>query len=228
MPLTDIAIRTAKPDTGRTLKLWDGGGLQLWINPAGAKLWNLAFRFDGKQRKLAIGPFPRSASKKPATAGRLRNACSSMWSIRANRKRPIGWPRRRRSVFTCPDCGGVPWQIEEGDLIRYRCHVGHSYTAEIMALALDESLRRALASALRALEERIALAQSLQSQANARQRKGLAAMWAGRAQDYQNEADIIRSAMKRADALASDFAKANSEEARVDAQQQPHVRQSLT
>jgi len=57
------------------------------------------------------------------------------------------------------------WEIDDEDLLRYRCHVGHAYTAELMTVALDESLRRALASARRALEERIALAQCLQSQA---------------------------------------------------------------
>ncbi|MGN6748868.1 MAG: chemotaxis protein CheB, partial [Xanthobacteraceae bacterium] len=67
----------------------------------------------------------------------------------------------RRSVLACPDCGGVMWEIEEGDLSRFRCHVGHTYTAELMSLALDESLRRALASAVRALEERAALASKL-------------------------------------------------------------------
>ena len=57
MPLTDTAIRNAKP--GDTVaKLSDGGGLQLWIMPTGAKLWRLAYRFDGKQKKLSIGPYP--------------------------------------------------------------------------------------------------------------------------------------------------------------------------
>jgi integrase len=43
--------------------LSDGEGLQLWIKPSGAKLWNLAYRFDGKQRKLAMGPYPRVSLK---------------------------------------------------------------------------------------------------------------------------------------------------------------------
>lgn len=58
MALSDIALRNAKPDRIRTIKLSDGGGLQLWITPAGSKLWYLAYRFDGKQRKLAIGAYP--------------------------------------------------------------------------------------------------------------------------------------------------------------------------
>ncbi|UZF95350.1 tyrosine-type recombinase/integrase [Bosea sp. NBC_00550] len=57
MPLTDITIRNAKPGD-RTVKLSDGGGLQLWIEPKGGKLWRLAYRFGGKQKKLSIGPYP--------------------------------------------------------------------------------------------------------------------------------------------------------------------------
>ena len=71
----------------------------------------------------------------------------------------------RRSVLACPDCGGVMWELDEGDLSRFRCHVGHTYTAEVMSLALDDNLRRALASAVRALEERTALARKLYHQA---------------------------------------------------------------
>jgi two-component system, chemotaxis family, protein-glutamate methylesterase/glutaminase len=65
----------------------------------------------------------------------------------------------RRSVLACPDCGGVMWEIDEGELSRYRCHVGHTYTTEVMSLALDDNLRRAL-------EERIALARKLHNQAS--------------------------------------------------------------
>jgi two-component system chemotaxis response regulator CheB len=49
----------------------------------------------------------------------------------------------------------------EGDTSRFRCHLGHAYGAELMSAALHENLRRALASAVRALEERVAPAQKL-------------------------------------------------------------------
>jgi integrase len=61
--LTDSAIRAAKSKTGQIVKLSDGGGLQLWVQPSGSKLWNLAYRFAGKQRKLAIGSYPRVGLK---------------------------------------------------------------------------------------------------------------------------------------------------------------------
>ncbi|MFM9152332.1 MAG: Arm DNA-binding domain-containing protein, partial [Methylocystis sp.] len=45
MPLTDIAVKKAQP-SAKILKMADGGGLQLWIFPDGAKRWRLAYRFD--------------------------------------------------------------------------------------------------------------------------------------------------------------------------------------
>jgi two-component system, chemotaxis family, protein-glutamate methylesterase/glutaminase len=126
----------------------------------------------------------------------------------------IAWTRiGRRSVLACPDCGGVIWDIAEGDAIRYRCHVGHAYTAEVVTIALDQNLRHAQASALRALEERFALAQTLENQAIEKGRKVLAEIWAERRQEYWKEANIIRDSVRRLDKLAADFARTKSSEA---------------
>ncbi|NPT54599.1 tyrosine-type recombinase/integrase [Paraburkholderia elongata] len=57
MPLTDLAVRNAKP-TGKTHRLWDGGGLYLEITPAGSKLWRLKYRYDGKEKRLSFGKYP--------------------------------------------------------------------------------------------------------------------------------------------------------------------------
>lgn len=62
MPLTDIEIRGAKAGPN-LVKLSDGGGLQLWITPDGAKRWRLAYRFAGGQKLLAIGVYPVTSLK---------------------------------------------------------------------------------------------------------------------------------------------------------------------
>ena len=57
MALTDTAIRAAKPKE-LLVKLSDGRGLQLWVMPTGSKLWRIAYRFQAKQKLLAIGSYP--------------------------------------------------------------------------------------------------------------------------------------------------------------------------
>jgi len=110
----------------------------------------------------------------------------------------------RRSVLACPDCGGVMWEIDEDELVRFRCHVGHTYTAEVMSLALDENLRRALASALRALEERVALARKLHKQAVDGSHQLLAEHWTDRAREFEQEMDVLRNSVRRMERLAAD------------------------
>lgn len=57
MPLTDTAIRNAKP-AEKPVRMFDAGGLYLEISPAGGKLWRLKYRFGGKEKRLALGAYP--------------------------------------------------------------------------------------------------------------------------------------------------------------------------
>ena len=57
MPLTDTAIRSAKPQA-KTVKLFDGGGLYLEVSPAGGKWWRWKYRFAGKEKRLSLGVYP--------------------------------------------------------------------------------------------------------------------------------------------------------------------------
>jgi len=68
MPLTELQVKSAKPHV-KISKLSDGGGLQLWITPDGAKRWRLAYRFGGGQKLLAIGVYP-AVGLKDARAAR--------------------------------------------------------------------------------------------------------------------------------------------------------------
>jgi hypothetical protein len=56
MGLTIKEIDGAKP-TDKPYKLADGGGLCLLIAPSGAKLWRWRYRFDGKEKMMALGEY---------------------------------------------------------------------------------------------------------------------------------------------------------------------------
>jgi Arm DNA-binding domain len=55
--LTDVKVRTAKPDA-KPRKLFDGRGLFLLVTPSGGKWWRLKYRFDAKAKTLSLGIYP--------------------------------------------------------------------------------------------------------------------------------------------------------------------------
>lgn len=65
------------------------------------------------------------------------------------------------SVFACPECHGVLWELHDKKMVRYRCRVGHGYTEATLKVELNESAERALWAAMRALEEKAAMTQRL-------------------------------------------------------------------
>ncbi|MEH2244983.1 chemotaxis protein CheB [Nostoc sp.] len=61
------------------------------------------------------------------------------------------------STFGCPDCGGILWELQEGNLLRFRCRTGHAYSAETLLATQSDKLEDALWIAFRALEEKASL-----------------------------------------------------------------------
>lgn len=55
--LTDKEIKNAKPKQ-KAYRLADGGGLYLEVTTSGSKLWRWKFRFEGKEKRFAIGIYP--------------------------------------------------------------------------------------------------------------------------------------------------------------------------
>jgi integrase len=74
MALTDTKIRAIKP-TEKPVKLFDGGGLYLLVNPNGSRWWRLKYRFHGRERGISLGVFPdvslKSARERRDEAKRL-------------------------------------------------------------------------------------------------------------------------------------------------------------
>lgn len=89
MPLTDTAIRNAKPRS-KPFKISDGGGLHLLVQPNGSRLWRLAYRFAGKQKTLALGSYPA------VSLAKAREARDSAKRLLADGVDPSAQKRRDR------------------------------------------------------------------------------------------------------------------------------------
>ena len=55
--LTNAAVKAARPRTA-AYKLFDQGGLHLYVAPTGRKSFRMRFRFSGKEQLLTIGAVP--------------------------------------------------------------------------------------------------------------------------------------------------------------------------
>ncbi|HNT90481.1 MAG TPA: Arm DNA-binding domain-containing protein [Smithellaceae bacterium] len=58
VPLTDMKISKTKTK-GKSITLFDGGGLFLLATPSGGKLWRFKYRYDGKQKLISFGAYPQ-------------------------------------------------------------------------------------------------------------------------------------------------------------------------
>jgi hypothetical protein len=65
LALTDTKIRRSKA-AGKPYKLSGSGGLHLLITAAGGKLWRWKYRFDGAEKLMALGRYPRSHLSVPS------------------------------------------------------------------------------------------------------------------------------------------------------------------
>jgi two-component system chemotaxis response regulator CheB len=65
------------------------------------------------------------------------------------------------SAYSCPECGGVLREVDGDELLRFRCRVGHAYTADGVLDGQEGSVETALWTALRALQERAQLSDRL-------------------------------------------------------------------
>ncbi|CAN5313573.1 chemotaxis protein CheB [soil metagenome] len=71
------------------------------------------------------------------------------------------------SKYTCPDCHGVLMQIEEGTIVRFRCHTGHAFSLKTLMAEINEAIDHSLWATLRAVEERVMLLRQMAQLAHA-------------------------------------------------------------
>jgi two-component system chemotaxis response regulator CheB len=96
------------------------------------------------------------------------------------------------AALNCPGCGGVLSKLKVGNPLRFRCQVGHAYTADILAQQQEGRVDEALRVALRIIEERAELVRRMAEDGRQSGRRAVAEMYDARAEEYREHAEIIR------------------------------------
>jgi two-component system, chemotaxis family, protein-glutamate methylesterase/glutaminase len=151
----------------------------------------LLARLVGTAADAASYPVPRGMELEARIAG------MDMQSLQSE-ERP-GPP----STFSCPECNGVLYEIHDGDLTRFRCRVGHAFSAETMMAEQSEALETALWMALNTLEESAMLSRRLLIQARERGHATLVQRFAEKVQEAELRAGIIRQVLMRESPIAA-------------------------
>jgi two-component system chemotaxis response regulator CheB len=90
--------------------------------------------------------------------------------------------------LTCPDCGGVLWNIRNETVPHLRCVTGHAYSYDSLSTMQTDILENALWAAIRFMEERIKLLNLMAAEARGRN-------WVRSADQYENtQGELTRSA----------------------------------
>jgi two-component system, chemotaxis family, protein-glutamate methylesterase/glutaminase len=96
------------------------------------------------------------------------------------------------SGYSCPECGGVLWELQDGNLLRFRCRVGHAFSAASLLADQSEVFEDALWSALRLLKERAVLSNRLAQRAREQGNKLTAQRFEKQAQEADRHAAALR------------------------------------
>jgi two-component system chemotaxis response regulator CheB len=104
------------------------------------------------------------------------------------KERRPGTPSR----FTCPECNGVLWELDEQELLRFRCRVGHAYSAESLLAEQFDVVEAAMWAALRALEENISLARQVAMRMRNLGHDLSAERFEQQAEEGEREAELLR------------------------------------
>src|SRR5438874_2665631 len=87
-----------------------------------------------------------------------------------NSSKHVGTP----SGFSCPECGGALWELQDGELTRFRCRVGHAFSIDSILGAQAEQIEESLWAALKSLEESASLSRRMIRKAHQSDQKWLA------------------------------------------------------
>lgn len=111
--------------------------------------------------------------------------------------------------LTCPECSGALVSIQEGKIVRYRCHTGHAYTASALLADVTRSVEESLWKAVRSLEETVILLEQSSRQFAEGGNAAAADQFAQKAHETRQRAVKTRKFIFYQEQLSEDMAISN-------------------
>jgi two-component system chemotaxis response regulator CheB len=105
--------------------------------------------------------------------------------------------------FTCPECQGVLLKLQDGKIVRYRCHTGHAFSANTLLAAITESTEDILWSTIRSIEEGVMLLNEMGTDLTEAQPK-LAELYFKKAYEAEQRAKFLKQALMQHEQLSEE------------------------
>jgi two-component system chemotaxis response regulator CheB len=149
-----------------------------------------------------IGPLLARLASEPVTGGAKTMAISADDTPGLIRRDQADQEADRRggttAIYSCPECHGVFWQLDQEQLTQFRCLVGHTYSPEYLLVKKSEKLEAALWAAVRTLVEKAVLTRQLATRARAAGKEESAASMDELADLDDRQALLIRESLLEA------------------------------
>lgn len=94
-------------------------------------------------------------------------------------------------TFTCPECSGPLWQVDEAKMIQFRCHTGHAYNGEALLAEQSDALEAALWTSIRTFREKSVLGRQLATSERQKGHDAAAARFEEQAEQAARYATLI-------------------------------------
>jgi two-component system chemotaxis response regulator CheB len=102
----------------------------------------------------------------------------------------------RPTAQTCPECGGAMREESAGNMTRFRCHIGHVMSAEVLAATQLEKLENTISTVLRTLNERAALCRDLAQKHQANGNIRAASHWTHAAEEAERREKLAQELVR--------------------------------
>lgn len=156
----------------------------------------------------AIGPLISRLTSEPARAPPKAPAPEDIAIETAVAEREEAPPMEaegrlgKLSPLSCPECNGPLWEIADGDLLRYRCHTGHAYNADVLLAAKSEETERLLWNILRDYQQHAELVRRMAAREHEKRHDKTAAWLEERGRVTDEKAHLIGRLIEKVDKVA--------------------------